>query len=154
MIKQLISLCSLSVLALTACTQDSATNRTIGTVSGAVAGGVIGSQFGGGSGKKAATIAGTLIGALAGSQIADRLSHNDRAYSNDALVKGLNSGRPQNWRNPETGNYGNFYPETLVRSNTGRYCRPYSQTIYVNGQPQSATGRACRKPDNTWEIIR
>ena len=152
--KKYLLICGLAVLTAAGCSQNPSTNQTIGTATGAVVGGLVGSQFGSGSGKKIATVAGALVGALAGSEIANQLSSRDRLYANEALDRGLNSGRPQNWSNPESGTYGNVYPETLVQSNSGRYCRSYSQTIYVNGQPQSATGRACRKPDGTWEIIR
>ena len=32
-------------------------------------------------------------------------------------------------------------------------CSNYSQTIYVQGRPQEARGRACRQPDGTWAIV-
>ena len=32
----------------------------------------------------------------------------------------------------------------------GRNCRAYTETIYIDGQPQTARGTACRNPDGTW----
>ena len=35
----------------------------------------------------------------------------------------------------------------------GLQCRPYTHTIYINGQPQVARGNACRNPDGTWTAV-
>jgi surface antigen len=35
----------------------------------------------------------------------------------------------------------------------GQRCATYSQTIWVRGRPEEATGYACRRNDGTWEII-
>jgi hypothetical protein len=32
-------------------------------------------------------------------------------------------------------------------------CSVYSQTIWVNGRPEEARGRACQQPDGAWAII-
>jgi hypothetical protein len=36
---------------------------------------------------------------------------------------------------------------------TGRYCREYQRTVTVGGQAQAAYGRACWRPDGSWEIM-
>jgi surface antigen len=35
----------------------------------------------------------------------------------------------------------------------GFRCANYSQTIYIGGRPQEATGRACRQPDGSWAMM-
>ena len=56
------------------------------------------------------------------------------------------------WRNPDTGNYGRIVPVTTYRQN-GRYCREFTQEIFIGGQKQTGYGRACRQPDGSWEIV-
>ena len=41
------------------------------------------------------------------------------------------------WRNPDTGNYGRIVPVTTYRQN-GRYCREFTQEIFIGGQKQLA----------------
>jgi surface antigen len=35
----------------------------------------------------------------------------------------------------------------------GRNCRAYTETIYIDGRPQTARGTACRNPDGTWRPL-
>ena len=35
----------------------------------------------------------------------------------------------------------------------GAYCRDFTQTIVIDGQPQDATGTACRQPDGGWRVV-
>jgi hypothetical protein len=39
------------------------------------------------------------------------------------------------------------------RTADGRYCREYTSTVMVGGQPQSSYGTACQMPDGSWHII-
>jgi hypothetical protein len=34
------------------------------------------------------------------------------------------------------------------------YCREYTATTTINGQPERVTGTACLQPDGTWRIVR
>lgn len=34
----------------------------------------------------------------------------------------------------------------------GRYCREYTQQVYVGGRMQESYGRACMQPDGAWQI--
>jgi surface antigen len=144
-------------LALSACAGDPESGRgpkeNTGTLLGGLAGAAIGSQFGGGTGGH---IAGALIGATAGALIGNRIgaSLDDedkrRAYAAEmeALERGP-SGAPVGWRNPDSGRYGSVIPgPAYVQS--GRNCRAYTETIYIDGRPQTARGTACRNPDGTW----
>lgn len=144
-------------LTLAACAGDPDSGRgpkeNTGTLLGGLAGAAIGSQFGGGVGGH---VAGALIGATAGALIGNRIgaSLDDedkrRAYAAEmeALERGP-SGAPVGWRNPDSGRYGSVVPgPAYVRE--GRNCRAYTETVYIEGRPQTARGTACRNPDGTW----
>jgi surface antigen len=124
-----------------------------GTLLGAVAGGLIGSQFGGRAGDQvAAGLAGAAIGGLIGNRIGASMDDEDRrrayAAEMEALERGP-SGAPVGWRNPDSGRYGSVVPGPAY-ARAGVQCRQYTQTIYIDGQPQTERGTACRNPDGTW----
>ena len=66
----------------------------------------------------------------------------------DALERGP-SGAPVSWKNPDSGRYGTVVPGPAY-AESGRNCRSYTHTIYIDGRPQTARGTACRNPDGTW----
>lgn len=124
-----------------------------GTLVGALGGAAIGSQFGGGTGGHVAgALIGAGVGALIGNRIGAALDDEDkrRAYAAEmeALERGA-SGAPVAWRNPDSGRYGSVVPGPAYASN-GRNCRAYTETIYIDGRPQTARGTACRNPDGSW----
>ena len=124
----------------------------MGTVVGAVAGGAIGNQFGKGDGKVAATIAGILIGGIVGSDIGRSLDENDRRRASEAEFEALengSSGQAREWRNPDSGHYGRVIPQRPYKVGQ-RDCRDYTHTIYIDGQPETMRGRACRNRDGSW----
>jgi len=128
-----------------------------GTMVGAVAGGLIGSQFGGGTGERiAAGLAGAAIGGLIGNRIGAAMDDDDKRLAYAAQMQALESGRSGAavpWRNPDSGRYGSVVPGAAYQSN-GLQCRPYTHTIYIDGQPpQVARGSACRNPDGTWTAV-
>ncbi len=145
----------LAAFILAGCTQGAGNKQTVGTIGGAVAGGLLGSQIGGGSGRLIATGVGTLLGAWAGSEIGASLDRADQAYAQQAAQSSLETsptGTSTTWRNPDSGNYGTITPtNTVPRGNS--YCRDFTQTIYVEGRSETATGTACRNPDGTWSIV-
>lgn len=129
--------------------------QTFGGLTGAVAGGVIGNQFGKGDGKTAATIAGVALGALVGANIGQALDENDRRYAYEAQNRALEYGRsgaPVAWNNPDSGRSGQIVPSQAYTVNNLQ-CRDYTHTIYIDGQPQTARGRACRQSDGTWRPV-
>ncbi|MCV6546070.1 MAG: RT0821/Lpp0805 family surface protein [Cohaesibacter sp.] len=141
-------------LALAGC-QGTGPKQTFGGLAGAVAGGAIGNQFGSGEGKVAATVAGAFLGALAGSQIGQLLDERDRQLSYGAEQNALEYGRsgaPVEWRNPDSGRYGQVVP-AQPRTVNNLTCRDYTHTIYIDGQPQTARGQACRQSDGTWRPV-
>jgi len=127
-----------------------------GTLLGALGGAAIGSQFGGGvGGHVAGALIGAGIGGLIGNRIGAALDDDDkqRAYAAqmDALERGQ-SGAPVSWRNPDSGRYGTVVPGPAY-DQAGRHCRSYTHTVYIDGQPQTARGTACRNPDGTWSAL-
>lgn len=158
---KILSLAIVSALALGGCTADGqnpwgmGTKQTIGTAGGAVLGGVLGSKIGKGDGQLWATGAGALLGAFVGSSIGKSLDQADLAYHEQAVTRAYSA--PMNetisWNNPESGHSGSVTPIREGRqATTGNYCREYKQTIVVDGQAETAVGRACQNPDGTWTL--
>lgn len=147
-------------MSLTACynpsTQGGGPRRQdAGMLLGAVGGALAGSQFGKGSGQLVGVAIGTLAGTAIGGAIGESMDDVDRIKHNQALVQSLNyapSGQHNEWRNPDSGHYGSIKPERTYQMH-GRYCREFTQTIYVGHDRQEAFGTACRNPDGSWEIV-
>src|ERR1051325_2595767 len=130
-------------LTLVACAGDPESGRgpkeNTGTLLGALGGAAIGSAFGGGA---SGHIAGALIGAGAGALIGNRIGaamddeDKKRAYEAEmnALERGP-SGARVGWRNPDSGRYGSVVPGPAY-DQSGRKCRAYTETIYIDGMPQ------------------
>jgi surface antigen len=124
-----------------------------GTLLGALGGAAIGSQFGGGTGGHVAgALIGAGVGALIGNRIGASLDEQDKKLAYEAEMNALErgqSGAPVSWRNPDSGRYGSVVPGPAYVER-GRNCRAYTETIYVDGRPQTARGTACRNPDGSW----
>ena len=127
----------------------------VGTVAGALAGGVIGSQIGSGSGQVIATAVGAVAGGLIGMEVGRVLDERDRRLAMEAEVQALEyaqAGRPIEWRNPDSGHYGEVVVGPGYQVNA-LDCRDYTHSVYIDGQPEVARGTACRDPDGTWRIV-
>ena len=124
-----------------------------GTLLGALGGAAIGSQFGGGAGGHVAgALIGAGVGALIGNRIGASLDEQDKRLAYEAEMSALErgpSGAPVAWRNPDSGRYGSVVPGPSYQDR-GRNCRAYTETIYIDGRPETARGTACRNPDGTW----
>lgn len=134
----------------------------VGTGIGGLVGGIIGSQFGKGSGKTAATIGGVLLGGIAGNAIAKdacKDKRQDAHYYNNAYYDSFNDPQEDEryeWSNPYTNNHG--YVSAGEYYNEGYQdfdgpCREFTQSVYIDGRPEQATGVACRQQDGTWRIV-
>jgi surface antigen len=44
-------------------------------------------------------------------------------------------------------------PSVTWQADDGRYCREFTGTATVGGEPRQVYGRACRQPDGAWEIV-
>jgi surface antigen len=125
-----------------------------GTLLGAGTGAVLGAAVaGGGTGNRiAGGIIGAALGGLIGNRIGAALDDEDKQRAYAAEISALESGpsgAPVEWRNPDSGRYGTVVPGPAYQQ-AGRNCRSFTHTIYIDGQPQTARGTACRNPDGTW----
>jgi surface antigen len=124
----------------------------LGTVVGAAGGGLIAAAAGGGTGW---IVAGSLLGGMAGGFVGHKLDDRDRRMAEEAAARAFEqnrTGQTSTWSNPDTGHSGTITPTKTYQLASGQYCRRYTQTIDVGGEPQQASGTACRRSDGTWEI--
>ena len=130
--------------------------QTIGTLSGMVIGGALANDMADGSKNKGiATVLGAFIGGAIGQNIGAQLDERDRLLAGQAYSTALEynpTDKAAEWKNPDSGNYGRVIPVSTYRKN-GRYCREFTQEIFIGGEKQTGYGRACRQPDGSWEII-
>lgn len=84
---------------------------------------------------------------LAGLDAADRqLAASAERQALDAS----GSGKPVTWRSAaSTARYGSVAAGPVFTQN-GQTCRPFSQTVYIDGVPQTGRATACRQPDGAW----
>jgi len=125
-----------------------------GVIAGALIGGLIGNAAG--QGRTGATVAGVVVGGAVGAALTSDLDCEDRSYAYRTYYDGFNSGRPGSqyqWRNPRNNHRGEFRVGAYYNDPDGFRCANFTQTIYVQGRPQQARGRACRQPDGTWTIV-
>jgi surface antigen len=146
----------LAALSLAACSAESGPKEVGGTALGAVAGGLAGNAIGASGGNRVAgTLIGAALGGFVGNRIGASLDDEDKRRAYAAQMQALEtgpSGAPVAWRNPDSGRYGNVVPGPAYQMN-GESCRQYTHTVYIDGQPQSQRGTACRNPDGSWTII-
>ena len=143
--------CALSLL-LGACSGPSGPRTSDGVFLGALTGALIGAGANRGPG---GAIAGAVIGGLIGGAIGNALDGEDRRRAYDAEPRALEAegpGAPVSWRGVR-GAYGTIVAGPPYAYQTYQRCREYTHTVYVNGQPQTARGVACRNPDGTWTQV-
>lgn len=127
----------------------------LGAGFGGYGGGWLGSQVGSGAGQTVATIAGASMGALFGSAIGRRLVEGDLNLMGQATQNTLEtspSGSATAWRNPDSGRAGSVVAGPSFEEQ-GQPCRPFEQTLVIDGQIERAQGVACRRPDGIWEVV-
>jgi surface antigen len=135
---------------------DSIFNKqNAGALIGGAGGAFIGSKVGEGNGKIIATAVGGVLGALLGSQVGKALDEGDRnmiGQTTHSTLETVPPYEPAQWRNPQTGNYGEITAGPTYQNN-GYDCRPFTQTIFIEGRAETARGRACKQNDGTWKVV-
>jgi surface antigen len=131
-----------AVLWLAACSSDPGRKEARGTSMSAAAGAIDNRGAGASIGSSG------LLGDRAGAALDDEDRKRAVVAELQALETGP-SGAPVAWRNPESGRYGNVVPGPVYQEN-GVACREYTHTVYVDGNPQTEHGTACRRSDGTW----
>jgi surface antigen len=125
-------------------TSACATESQTGAASGAVGGGLIGAALGGPRG----LILGAALGSLFGYGVGRTIEEQDRRE----VAYALESDRPMNCQNSETGNYYEIEPTRTVMLQ-GEPCREFRMSADVDGQPREVYGTACRQLDGSWQIV-
>ncbi len=115
----------------------------------------------------AASLAALVIGASLGHYLTMRdvdrelrnvglsLSLADEAVVQEALMRGLEkelSGTRIVWNNPATGHRGGIVPIRTFQSETGRFCREFTEFRQVAGRVYDQGGIACRSADGVWKV--
>lgn len=138
-------------MSVAACSSATGPKEAAGTVAGA--GALAGNAAAGN--RVAGTQASAAPGGFLGNRIGAALDDDDKRRAYAAQIQALEtgpSGAPVAWRNPDSGRYGNIVPGPVYQMN-GAPCRQYTHTIYIDGQPQTERGTACRSADGTWTTI-
>lgn len=146
------AVCAFSLL-LGACSGDHGPRTQDGVFLGALTGALIGAGANRGPGS---VVAGAIIGGLVGGAIGNALDEEDRRRAYEAELRALEAegpGAPVSWRG-ERGAYGTIVAGPPYAYQSHQRCREYTHTVYINGQPQTARGIACRNPDGTWSQVR
>ncbi len=128
-----------------------ATKEELGTLVGASTGALIGSAFGRGPGRVASVVGGALVGGFIGNRIGKSMDDEDRRRAAEAQYAAFENGERAEWRNPN-GHYGYIEPRPMYYDHDMK-CREFSQTVFINGRPETMVGRACRGPDGMWREV-
>lgn len=149
----IVTLALVLPMMLAACGPDN--KQGTGTIVGAVAGGAAGAAIGGRKNRIPGVAIGALAGGIIGNQIGRALDEEDRRIAAAAEFQALEYGQPGQptpWNNPQTQHRGQIVPGKPYQQGS-QHCRPYTHTIYIGGEPQTARGTACRQPDGTWQAV-
>jgi surface antigen len=138
----------IATLALTVIVAGCDTKEESGTLIGASTGALIGSTFGRGPARLAGMVGGAVVGGFIGNRIGKAMDDEDRRRAAEAQYAAFENGQRAEWRNPN-GHYGYIEPRPVYYDHD-RQCREFSQTVIINGKPETMVGRACRGPDGVW----
>lgn len=103
----------------------------------------------------AAVAIGAITGNWANSDLGTDMNAEDRIYAQRTAQDALEYNKPyqtSTWRNPGTGNSGTIKPVSTFKNTSGKDCRAFETSVFVNGDQEKGTGTACRDPDGTWHI--
>ena len=92
-----------------------------------------------------------LLDGAVGAALTDRDRQRAYAAEMQALQHG-EPGVPVGWRNRDSGHRGTVVPGPPYQEN-GQTCREFSHTVYVDANPQTARGTACRNADGSWSPV-
>jgi surface antigen len=94
-----------------------------------------------------------VVSAVAATQSFD---DTDQAFMTQQFKHAMDTalnGQPMGWTNPSNGYQVEVTPTHMYQQADNTYCREFTQTISVKGQPATTKGTACRQSDGSWKII-
>lgn len=91
------------------------------------------------------------MGGFIGNRIGKSMDDEDRRRAYAAQMAAFENGQRADWNSPN-GHYGYIEPRPIYYYHDMR-CREFSQTVFINGHPETMVGRACRGPDGTWREV-
>ena len=138
------------------CEQQRAGNTAGGAILGAIAGGLFGNAVSRGHG--AGTAVGAIAGGLLGASIGNSLSCNTQHYASNVYVTGFEAGRPHHRATPGAKKLHTTILTDIWRSEWITGVRKDAVARLTRNEfsliaCQAATGRACRRPDGTWDMV-
>lgn len=151
--KSAAALCIVALVFSACASAQNNPKTTVGALGGAAAGGLIGAAAGGGP---AAIAGGVILGGLLGGAVGNALDQRDKELAMKQAQYSLEnsqSGQSSQWHNPDSGHSGTFTPTRTYQTESGQYCREYTQEIMIGGEKHESYGTACRQPDGTWQIV-
>ena len=141
-------------ISLTSC-QITNSKEQMGKTIGALGGVILGSNIGSGKGRIISTVIGGKFGYLIGKEIGRKLDEKDKILLSKATLEALeddDSNPNRNWKNIESGNYGEISSEKIYLNNEGKSCRKFNQKVTISKKTQVNHGTACKQSDGTWVI--
>ena len=154
---------------LCSCPARAGSNEFWGTGVGVALGGFLGSSIGRGSGQLAATGAGVFLGGMMGNSVGRSLDRADSAsyyrgggatyYGPSYPIYRQNyvaAPMPQPVYQPVevyTSKPAVYVDQSFVGPPSPLPCRTFTQIITIGGEPYESFGRACLRPDGSWQIV-
>jgi surface antigen len=138
------------------CRRQRANNQAGGLIIGAIAGGLFGNAITRGPSRGPGTVLGAIGGGALGAAIGGNLNCDDRDLAYRTYYSGFERGRTHArypWRSPRTGAYGYLEVNDYFRDRDGYRCARYTQEIWVQGRPETASGIACKQPNGAWAFV-
>ena len=139
---------------LAACADDGTIRkRDVGMVGGAVGGAIAGNAIGGSdpTARVLGIVAGGLVGAAVGGYLGSLWDDYDRKQAS-ACLESTPDNKPATWKNPNTNSESTVTPVNTYYQADNTPCREFTQTITIDGKPETGRGTACRQPDGTWRM--
>lgn len=96
-----------------------------------------------------------LWGSMSGNNGASAMDAQDQQLAAEAKQKALEfgqAGQATSWTNPANQHNGQFVPGSPYKKGTS-FCRPFTHTMFIDGQPKTTNGTACRQPDGRWSQV-
>ncbi|ODR98435.1 hypothetical protein AUC68_08350 [Methyloceanibacter methanicus] len=96
-----------------------------------------------------------LWGSMTGNSGPAAMDAQDQRLAAEAQQKALEfgqAGQATSWSNPANQHNGQIVPGTPYKKGSS-FCRPFTHTMFIDGQPNTTNGTACRQPDGRWSQV-